>query len=136
VPEQPPERVVAPWRTPAWLLLVALLAAQVWVLYLLVPGEGEPYFAHQDKVGHALLFGVPFALALLLRSRPAALGLLLHALASEPLQAMVTTTRMVDPWDTAANLVGIVGAALAVGLLRRASTRSASGEPEAVGVPR
>lgn len=109
-----------------------LLLAQVWVLYLLVPGEGEPYFAHQDKVGHLLLFGVPFALALLLRSRPVAFGILAHALASEPLQWLLTT-RTVDAWDTVANLVGIGLTTLLVLLVRRVPGRVTVRETATVG---
>jgi uncharacterized membrane protein YccC len=86
----------------------------VWVLYLLVPGEGSPFFAGQDKVGHALVFGVPFALALLLRSRSAALGVLGHALLSEPLQALLTDARVADGWDLVANLAGVALAVAAV----------------------
>ncbi|MCK0111343.1 VanZ family protein [Ornithinimicrobium sp. F0845] len=117
-----------------WLLLVVMLVAQVWVLYLLVPGEGEPYFAHQDKVGHVLLFGAPFALALLLRARRVALGILLHALLSEPLQQVFTTTRSMDVWDTVADLVGIALAVLAVALIRRVPERSPEREPADAGV--
>lgn len=107
-----------------WVLLLALLAAQVWALYLMVPGEGAPYFAHQDKVGHFLIFGLPFALALVLRSRPWALGIVAHALASEVLQGILTS-RTMDPWDTVANLAGIATAALVVWLVRAVPGRRA-----------
>lgn len=131
MPTRTPDRGQGIWPGLGWLLLVLLLLAQVWVLYLLVPGEGEPYVAHQDKVGHLLLFGVPFALALLL-TRPVALGILAHALASEPLQWLLTT-RTVDAWDTVANLVGIGLAALLVVLVRRVPGRDTVPEPAAVG---
>lgn len=135
MPARRPERVRDLAQGLAWLLLGLLLAAQIWVLYLLVPGAGDPYFAHQDKVGHALLFGMPFALALLLGSRPAALGILLHALLSEPLQDLLTTTRTVDVWDTGANLAGMALAALVITLVRRVPARSTD-EPAPAGVPR
>lgn len=133
MPAKPPEPVPA-WRGLAWLLLTVLLVAQVWALYLVVPGEGEPFVPHQDKLGHAVLFGAPFALALVLRSRVAALGLIGHALASEVLQHVFTSTRMVDPWDAVANLVGIGLAGLLVGLARRLPDRPAPREPSPVGV--
>lgn len=102
-----PEPGQGVWRGLGWLLLLALFAGQIWVLYVMVPGPGEPLFPGQDKVGHALLFAVPFGLALLLRSRLAVLGVIGHALLSEPLQALFTSTRVPDPWDLVANLVGI-----------------------------
>lgn len=117
-----------------WLLLLTLLVAQVWGLYLLVPSAGEPLFTGQDKVAHALLFGTPFALALLLGARAVRLGILLHAVVSEPLQGLLTSTRTADPWDTAADLVGIALAGLLVVLVRRRGEASAVTEPDAVGV--
>lgn len=115
----PPDRAGHTGRWLLWLLLLGLLAAQVWGLYLLVPGEGDPFFAGQDKVAHALLFGMPFGLALWLGSRPMAGLILLHALVSEPLQGLVTTTRTADAWDLLADLAGI-GVASAVVLVLRA----------------
>ncbi|WP_114907038.1 hypothetical protein [Ornithinimicrobium murale] len=101
-----------------WLLLLGLLAGQVWCLYVLVPGAGEPYFSGQDKVAHAVLFGLPCCLALLLRARLVVLGILVHALVSEPLQGLLTSTRTPDVWDTVADLAGIA-VAVAVVLLAR-----------------
>lgn len=100
-----------------WLLLVVLLVAQVWALYLLVPGVGEPLVPGQDKVGHAVIFGLPFALALLLRAWPVTLGLFVHAVVSEPLQGLLTASRIADPWDLVADLIGMVLATLAVRLI-------------------
>lgn len=117
-----------------WLLLLTLLLAQVWGLYLLVPSEGEPFFVGQDKVAHALLFGVPFALALLLGAWPVSLGILLHAVLSEPLQGLLTSTRTPDAWDTLADLVGIALAGALVMLVRRRGEGSAVAEPDAVRV--
>lgn len=116
-----------------WLLLLTLLAAQVWGLYLLTPGAGEPYFQGQDKVAHALLFGVPTALAFLLGARLVVLGILLHAVVSEPLQGLLTTTRTADVWDLVADLVGI-GLAVALVLVLRAR-RPAAARPADVAVP-
>lgn len=109
-----PDPLVAVCRALAWALLLALLAAQVWGLYLLVPGPGEPLLDGQDKVAHAVLFGVPTGLALLLRARLVVVAIVVHALVSEPLQAWLTATRAADVWDLVADLVGI---AVAVGLV-------------------
>ena len=110
-----------------WVLLLTLLLTQVWALYLLVPGEGEPFFPGQDKVGHVLLFGAPFAVALLLRARVVAVLIVAHALASEPLQGLLTATRMVDVWDLVADLVGIALALILTRALLRARSRRAPG---------
>jgi hypothetical protein len=46
----------------------------------------------------------------------------LHAAVSEPLQGALTTTRVADPWDFVADLVGIVlGVVVAMGIRRRAA---------------
>lgn len=126
----PPDTALTVWRTLGWAVLLALLVGQVWGLYLMVPGSGEPYVEGQDKVAHVVLFGVPTGLALLLGARLVALGILLHALVSEPLQALLTTSRSADVWDLVADLVGI---ALAVGvvLLFRATQRRGSERPGA-----
>lgn len=121
-------------RVLGWLLLLGLLGAQVWGLYLLVPGTGEPYFTGQDKVAHALLFGLPFGLALVLRATPVALAIVAHALASEPLQALLTGTRTADLWDTVADLAGIALAGALVLLVRHRVTRSTMHAPESAGV--
>lgn len=117
-----PDRTGGIWRGLLWLLLLALLAGQLWGLYLLVPGEGAPIFPGQDKLAHALLFGVPFALALWLGTRLMAVLILVHALVSEPLQGLLTTTRTADGLDLVADLIGIGVAGGAV-LLLRARTR-------------
>lgn len=121
-------------RVLAWLLLVGLLGMQAWGLYLLVPGTGEPYFVGQDKVAHALLFGLPFGLALLLRATPVALAVVAHALVSEPLQGLLTATRTTDPWDAVADLTGIALAGGLVLLVRHRATRAAPQAPESAGV--
>lgn len=121
-------------RVLGWFLLVGLLGVQVWGLYLLVPGTGEPYFAGQDKVAHALLFGLPFGLALLLRATPVALAVVGHALVSEPLQGLLTVARTADPWDAVADLTGIALAGGLVLLVRHRATRSALQTRESAGV--
>lgn len=112
-----------------WGLFGALLLAQVYLLYLST-GSGEPYFPHDDKVGHLLIFGAPAGLAVLL-GRPWAVGIVVaHALVSEPLQAWLTASRVADPWDLVADLTGIaLGVALAA-LLIRSRRPGASRRPQ------
>lgn len=130
----PPDQVRAVCRGLAWLLLLALILGQVWGLYLLVPGTGDPLVPGQDKIAHAVLFGLPFALALVLGTRAVSLGILVHALASEPLQGLLTSTRTPDGWDTVADLTGIALAAALVVLVRssRAAPAVARTEPARV----
>lgn len=113
----PPE----PWRAVGWSTLVLLLLAQVALLYL-PAGDGPALAPGSDKVGHALLFGLPGALAVLLGHRWVLPILVLHALVSEPLQGWLTSTRQADPWDLVADLVGIVlGVVVAEAAVRRRS---------------
>lgn len=119
-----------------WLVMIVLLLVQVVSLYAETPGAGEPLVPGQDKIGHVFLFGIPFAMALVLRSRPVAVGILAHALVSEPLQGLLTTTRTVDVWDLVADLVGIGLAVVAVSWVRRAwSRRSVETTPAEMLVP-
>lgn len=114
----------------AWLVMIVLLLVQVVALYAETPGAGEPLVPGQDKVGHVFLFGIPFAVALVLGSRPVALGILAHAVVSEPLQGLLTTTRAVDVWDLVADLVGIGLAMAGLWWVRRLRARH-SAETEA-----
>lgn len=127
-----PDRPGGVWRGLLWLLLLALLAGQLWGLYLLVPGEGEPLLPAQDKVAHALLFGMPFGLALWLGTRPVAVLVLAHAVVSEPLQGLLTTTRVADGWDLLADLVGI---GVAGGVVLLVWARTTSGDERVVPKP-
>ena len=106
-----------------WLVMIVLLLVQVVSLYAETPGAGEPLVPGQDKFGHVFLFGIPFAVALVLRSRPVSLGILAHAVVSEPLQGLLTTTRTVDVWDLIADLVGIGLAVAGVWWVRRRQAR-------------
>lgn len=115
-------------RPLGWCLFAALLLAQVYLLYLST-GSGDPYFPYDDKVGHLLIFGAPAGLAVLL-GRPWALGIVIaHALLSEPVQAWLTATRVADPWDLAADFVGIVLGVVVARALLRALRRRAAGRP-------
>lgn len=89
-----------------WALLVGLLVVQVWALYV-AAGVAEPLFPGQDKAGHGLVFGLPAALSWALQGRWVVAALVVHALVSEPAQALLTSTRTADVWDLVADLVGI-----------------------------
>jgi hypothetical protein len=93
-------------RTAGWVVLVALLALQLWALYV-AGGTGGPLFPHSDKAGHLTMFAAPAALAVLLRSRSVLALLLVHALVAEPVQGWLTETRVTDTWDAVANLTGL-----------------------------
>lgn len=121
------------WRCAAALYFVASVYA------LLQPGSGEPPpFAHFDKLGHALLFAVQAALMQRgwprLAPVPAFVLLLAWALASEGLQAWLTTTRQGDWLDATADMLG-AGLALWLGwAARRRSSKllalsAAAGRP-------
>lgn len=113
-------------RRLAWAGFAVLLALQVWGLYL-ASGAGPSVVPHLDKIGHLGMFAAPAALAGLLRSRGALAVLLLHALVSEPLQDRLTQGRSSDPWDTVADLLGMVLGVLVVAWWRRRSLRDPSG---------
>lgn len=101
---------------------------QVWGLYLVVPAEGESVFPPgTDKVVHAALFAVPAFLAVVLRSHWALGLLILHALVAEPLQGVLTSTRVPDLLDLVANLVGILCGVLAGRLWRQTVWRQREG---------
>lgn len=113
-------------RRLGWLAGLAV-AVQLFALYL--PGGPNqplelPFVPGADKVVHALLFAVPVYLLGRLTGRigVVAVGFAVHAVLSEVVQGRVIPYRDADPWDAAADLVGI---ALAVGLLllRRKSGR-------------
>lgn len=91
---------------------------QVWGLYTpVVPGPaGVPGL---DKVAHALAFGVPAAVAWWLGARWVVVLLVVHALASEPLQHYLVPGRTLDWWDTVADLVGIALGVSLVAAVRR-----------------
>lgn len=73
-----------------------------------------------DKVGHLTAFAVPAALAWLLGARWLVVGLVLHALVSEPVQGWVAPLRRPDVWDAVTNLAGVAaGVAVARAVGRR-----------------
>ncbi|MGB7447623.1 MAG: VanZ family protein [Ornithinimicrobium sp.] len=113
-------------RRVGYLALVALAGFQVWALYLTVP-EGGPDLLHGDKLVHAAMFAAPAALAILLRMRWVVVLLVVHALASEPLQAALTRSREADLWDTVADVVGIVIGVAAAGRVRGRDNRQLTG---------
>lgn len=100
-------------------LLVASVLVQLYGLYDPAPGGGD--VAINDKVVHALLFGVPALLGGLVglgRWWPVVLAV--HAPLSELVQGRYYATRTGDPWDAVADLLGIaLGWALAALVARR-----------------
>jgi hypothetical protein len=65
------------------------------------------------------MFALPAVVAVRLARTWPWTVLVLHALLSEPLQAWLTTQRQLDPWDTVADLVGIVLGVLAAQAWRK-----------------
>lgn len=117
-----------PWRTTAWTLWWVMLLVQVYGLYgPVVEGPEGPLAL--DKLGHVLMFGVAAAVAAALRSRAALAVVVAHALVSEPLQAVLTTSRHPDLLDLVADLVGIV---LGVAAVRWWQVRAESRSQEPV----
>ncbi len=103
-----------------WVLLALAVGIQVEALYAPdVPGPA--LFTGADKVIHVLLFGVPATIALLGPVAPRLVlpALLLHAPVSEVVQASLLPGRSGDPWDAAADLVGVLLAVAAVRTLGR-----------------
>lgn len=101
-------------RVAVVVVLVAMLCVQVVLLYT-ESAPGAPLFPGSDKVGHALIFGGPVAAARLLGVPWGAVLFVAHALVSEPLQAWFTTSRVADPWDLAADGVGMAAGWLLAG---------------------
>lgn len=97
----------------ALVLLLAALAVQLWSVYA-PDSPVRPTFAGEDKIAHALLFGVPVAIAWVGRLRPRFVtGLMVvHAPVSELLQHYVLPHRSGDAWDAAADLAGVLLAVL------------------------
>lgn len=101
------------------MVLLVLLVVQVWGLYApSPPGPTGP--PGSDKLAHLLGFGIPAAVAWWLGARGLVAVFVVHALVSELVQQMLAPERMLDWWDTVANLLGIgVGVALARALRAR-----------------
>lgn len=100
-------------RRLAVVLTVVAVLVQLVVLYDPSPaGGGDIPFA--DKVVHALVFGMPVALAGWARLRWVWVAALMavHAPVSEIVQGLALPTRSGDPFDVAADLIGVVLGAL------------------------
>jgi VanZ family protein len=110
---------------PGWgwaVLLVVAVAAHLVVLYL--PGQDVPQTGFEvpglDKAIHVVAFGVPTLAAVVLgRSAWWALPFVVHAPVSEAVQATFVPHRSGDPWDVAADLVGVALAVVLAVWLRR-----------------
>lgn len=94
-------------------LLLAAVAVQLWSVYAPV-SPAQPTFAGEDKIAHALLFGVPVAIAWAARLRPRLVTALmvLHAPVSELVQHYLLPHRSGDPRDVVADLIGVLVAVL------------------------
>lgn len=107
--------------------LVALVAFQVYALYIAVP-SAEQQIPYVDKFVHIAMFATPAAVAAAMRLRWVIGVLVLHAIISEPLQGALTANRMVDFWDMVADLLGIVMGVAVVRQWRSDRPRLESGE--------
>ncbi|MFQ6172776.1 VanZ family protein [Oryzobacter sp. R7] len=106
-------------------LAVAVLV-QLVVLYA-PAGAGAAPFPHSDKAAHVLVFLVPVALAVLVTGRPSLVAgaFLAHAGLSEVVQGTLLPLRSGDPFDAAADALGVaLGVLVATGILRRSPPRS------------
>lgn len=107
-------------------VVVVLLALQSIAVYLpLSPGPPSA-IQHGDKVIHAVAFGVPVLVAGLAKGRSWLLvGLVsaVHAPVSEVIQHLFLVNRSGDPWDVAADFVGIGLALAGVSLVIRRPRR-------------
>ncbi|MET4078368.1 VanZ family protein [Janibacter sp. UYMM211] len=109
-------------RCLAVVLTVVAVLVQLVVLYDPSPaGGGDIPFA--DKVVHALVFGMPVALAGWARVRWGwvAAVIAVHAPVSEIVQGLALPTRSGDPFDVVADLVGVALGALVACRLSRVS---------------
>jgi VanZ family protein len=114
------------------------LVVHLWGLYRVTGPPSPPWFPNADKVEHLVGFGLPLLLVLLTlwlraRSRGRALpvrvvavvvaAFALHGVVSELVQHFFYTGRTGDPFDTAADWVGVLLGLLAFRLVGRTSRR-------------
>ena len=114
----------------AGLLLALALVVLLQLAVLYAPGDAVPSAGLQvpglDKLVHAAVFALPAALIRTARLGRLPLVLLaLHAPVSELLQLTLVPHRTGDPWDVAADLVGLLAGTLAGALWERRRPRSA-----------
>ena len=124
-------------RPRVWLGLWGLMIAAV-VVGSLLPASSVPSlpFPGADKLQHLLGYAVLSGYAAMLFAERralgwAAMGLLLLGVAIEGAQAVLTASRLADPMDVLANLLGVVlglglGATPAAGLLQCIDRRFAA----------
>jgi hypothetical protein len=106
----------SPWLAAFW------LSAALQCLALYSPSApAGPSGLPVDKVAHVLLFGAVAALGVVagIPRRWLAVGLLAQAVASELVQGALLDQRGADPWDFAADLVGVAAGLWAGGWLAR-----------------
>ncbi|KGM54438.1 hypothetical protein N800_03065 [Lysobacter daejeonensis GH1-9] len=127
--------VLRPWSRPGWLLAGWLLLIAGVIVGSLLPSSAlpAPSFTGIDKIEHLGAYALLSAYAVLLFASAraqalAALGLVALGISLEGAQAALTVSRLADPGDMVANLVGVL---LGLGLrwtpvtdmLRRIDTR-------------
>lgn len=103
-------------------VLPAQLAFAVQLLVLYAPSAGGGgTFPHADKIVHAAVFALPvfFALVAGVPARWVVSFMALHAVLSEVIQGQLLAQRSGDPWDVAADLVGVGLGVLAAHLVAR-----------------
>ncbi len=96
-------------RTLFRLLFIVLLVAVFWLALMPAPNIAQ-LVSWQDKVEHAVMFGILALLALVSWPRhpiQIAAGLLLYGAAMEIAQSQ-TRHRFGDPWDWVADAVGLL----------------------------
>lgn len=106
------------------LFVLSLLGGAV-VLFLPGPG-GVEHFRYEDKVIHAIVFGVPTVLGLLgrLRRAPLVAALVAYAAVSEVIQGAFLATRAGSARDWLADVAGVaLGLALVALVRARRHTR-------------
>ncbi len=88
--------------------LALAVLVQLAVLYAPAGATAAP-FPHADKVVHVLVFLVPVALAVFVTHRPGVVAavFVVHAVASEVVQATLLPLRAGDPRDALADVVGV-----------------------------
>ena len=101
------------YRNPLRVLTVLALLANA-VAVFMPGGDGVPLFPYADKVIHVLIFAVPALLGLLagLPRRPWLGALAVYAPVTEIVQATLIPSRDGSVGDLAADLLGLVSAAI------------------------
>lgn len=117
-------------RTRGRSLLPAAVALLVQLAVVYAPSAGgAPGVPHLDKLVHASVFALPVLFGLLagLPLVPVVAVMALHAPVSEVVQGTLLPQRSGDPWDAAADLVGVALGVLAARAVAARSVRRSGG---------